>query len=83
MKRDYIERHGKFTENGDPVELLAEEIHKLKPISTFMTKDRIAEELRKMLEEGIFNYTKDDSSITWFWNNASRKNRQAEILRNA
>nr|MDO8080992.1 radical SAM protein [Candidatus Freyarchaeota archaeon] len=80
LKRDYIERHGRFTENGDPVELLAEEIHKLNPVSSFMTKDRIAEEIGKMHEEGILNYTQDDSSVTWFWTDLSGRRKHRETL---
>lgn len=80
LKRDYIERHGKFTEKGDPVSLLAEEIHKIKPISTFMTKDRIVEELEKMLREGILNYTQHGGSVNWFWTDLSKIVKHRETL---
>jgi radical SAM superfamily enzyme YgiQ (UPF0313 family) len=80
LKRDYIERHGRFTENGNPIELLTEEIHKLKPISSFMTKDRIAEEVGKMINEGILNYIQDNGSVTWSWTDLTGRRRHREPL---
>lgn len=80
LKRDYIERHGRFTENGNPVELLAEEIYKIKPVSSFMAKDQIAAELRKMINEGILNYIQDDCSVTWSWIDLGGRRRHREPL---
>jgi radical SAM superfamily enzyme YgiQ (UPF0313 family) len=82
LKNDYIERHGRFTENGDPAELLVEKLYTLKTVSSILTKDQVSEEIKKMVEEGLLDYTRDDSSVTWFWTNISRKmsNRNAEPL---
>ncbi len=80
LKRDYIVRHGKFMGSGDPVELLAAEIYKIRSISSFMTKDRVAEEIRKMLEEGILSHRRDDNSVKWFWTDLSGRRRHHEVL---
>ena len=80
LKRDYIERHGRFTEKGDPVELLVEKIYALKSVSSLLTKDRVAEEISKMLKEGILDYTLDNNSMTWFWTNISGWRKRQEVL---
>jgi radical SAM superfamily enzyme YgiQ (UPF0313 family) len=67
LKHDYIERYGKFTEKGDPVELLIEKLCTFKAISSILKKEHVAEEIRKMFEEGVINYTRDENSVTWFW----------------
>jgi radical SAM superfamily enzyme YgiQ (UPF0313 family) len=79
LKRDYIERHGNFTGVGDPIDLLAGEIQKIQPISSFMTKERIAQEIRKMVEEGILNYKRSDNSVTWQWTDLSGRGRHREV----
>ncbi|MFB0562225.1 MAG: radical SAM protein [Candidatus Lokiarchaeia archaeon] len=71
LKNDYIERHGKFTENREPVELLVEKIYTLKMVSSILMKDQVAEEIRKMVEEGILANTLDDGSMTWYWTKIS------------
>lgn len=75
LKRDYIERHGRFTDKGDPVELLVEKIYALKPVSFLLTKDRVTEEIIKMYKDGILDYTRDDNSVTWFWTNIDQLRR--------
>jgi radical SAM superfamily enzyme YgiQ (UPF0313 family) len=73
LRNDYIERHGRFTEKGDPFRLLVEKLYTLKTVSSILTKEQVAEEIRKMVREGLLRYTSEDSSVTWFWNNISGK----------
>ncbi|MFB0562223.1 MAG: radical SAM protein [Candidatus Lokiarchaeia archaeon] len=80
LKRDYIERHGRFIGTGDPVDLLSGEIHKLKPVSSLLTKERVADEINKMLGEGILNYFMNDNSVTWFWTKLEGQKKPQEII---
>jgi radical SAM superfamily enzyme YgiQ (UPF0313 family) len=67
LKHDYLERKGSFNENGDPVELLAEKLHKIKYVSSIIKKERIAEEIKGLLQEGDINYTRNENGVTWYW----------------
>ncbi|WXG42002.1 MAG: radical SAM protein [Candidatus Freyarchaeum deiterrae] len=83
LKHDYIERYGRFTEKGNPEELLAEKLYTLKAISSIVKKDRVAEEIKKMVEEGFLSYTRDENSVIWFWTDiGKREKNQMETLRN-
>ncbi|MEM2958195.1 MAG: radical SAM protein [Candidatus Jordarchaeaceae archaeon] len=79
LKRDYIERHGNFTVEGDPIDLLAAEIQKIPSISSFMTRERIAQEIRSMVDEGILSYKRSDNSVTWQWTDLSGRRRHREV----
>nr|MDO8080991.1 radical SAM protein [Candidatus Freyarchaeota archaeon] len=83
LKNDYIERYGRFTEKRNPEELLVEKLYTFKAISSILKKNQVAEEIRKMLEEGDLSYTRDENSVTWFWADiGKRQKNQVEILRN-
>lgn len=73
LKNDYIERHGRFTEKGDPYKLLIEKLYTLKTVSSILTKEQLAEEIRRMVEEGLLRYTSEKSSVTWFWTDINGK----------
>ncbi len=75
LKNDYIERRGKFSDSGNPVELLTEKIFRLKAVLSILKKDQLAEEIGKMHNEGILNYTRDDHLITWFWTKIGRRDK--------
>ncbi len=67
LKHDYIERYGRFTDNKDPVELLTEKLSTLKSISSILKKDRIAEEIKRMLQESVLKYEHNQNFVAWFW----------------
>lgn len=80
LKNDYIERHGRFTENKDPVEVLTEKIYNLKTVSSILGKNEVAEEIRKMYDEGILDYTRDKDSVAWFWTDIGKRDKQQKEL---
>ncbi|MGQ9720985.1 MAG: B12-binding domain-containing radical SAM protein [Candidatus Jordarchaeum sp.] len=73
LKHDYIERNGRFTETRNPVELLTEKLYTLKAISSILNKESIAEEIRKMFQEGVINYAQDENSVAWYWTNTDEQ----------
>ncbi|MEM2984400.1 MAG: hypothetical protein QXL24_04215, partial [Candidatus Jordarchaeaceae archaeon] len=81
LKNDYIERHGKLSGEGDPIGLLTEKLYAMKTVSSILGKDQLAEEIRKMLEEGILNYTRDNGYVTWFWTNIGSQEKLQTVPR--
>ncbi|MEM2136135.1 MAG: radical SAM protein [Candidatus Jordarchaeaceae archaeon] len=81
LKNDYIERHGKLSGEGDPIGLLTEKLYAMKTVSSILGKDQLAEEIRKMVEEGILNYTRDNGYVTWFWTNIGSQEKLQTVPR--